>query len=277
MKKTYCSENSASELFTLFDSTKYRKQDAYRNHTHTQIELGFVVKGAGEYVLEGNRFDVRSGDLFLVRPNEQHCVPTVTSDELVSFNIHFSPLYVWRVLSDFIKAERLNSLVRSDITISARIRDNAEITALLQEMRVAFSEDDRFALRRLVPSLLVEVAKLLPESEGAAGSTLHLGDVRAAVRYIEEKLSEHITLEDIARAGSMSKSHLNEWFRMVTGMTPYEYLLVSRVERAVELLRTTDMTVLAVSEVCGFSNLANFNKAFKKRTGLTPQGYRKSH
>ena len=47
MKKIYCSENSASELFTLFDSTKYRKQDAYRNHTHTQIELGFVVEGAG--------------------------------------------------------------------------------------------------------------------------------------------------------------------------------------------------------------------------------------
>ena len=75
----------------------------------------------------------------------------------------------------------------------------------------------------------------------------------------------------------MSKSHMNEYFRAVSGMTPYEYLLVSRVERAVELLRATDMTVLAVSETCGFTNLANFNKAFKKRTGLTPQGYRKLH
>ena len=277
MKRTYYSENSASELFTLFDSTKYRKQDAYRNHTHTQIELGFVVLGAGDYVLEGKHFDIRAGDLFLIRPNEQHCVPTITSDELVSFNIHFSPLYVWRVLSDYIEAARLNSLVRSDIVISARVRGNAEITALLSEIRDAFVEDDRFALRRLVPMLLVEIAKGLPQSEGVIGSTLHLGDVRAAVHYIEKNLSERITLEDIARAGNMSKSHLNEWFRTVTGMTPYEFLLVSRVERAVELLRSTDMTVLSVSEVCGFSNLANFNKAFKKRTGLTPQGYRKSH
>ena len=92
MKKTYYSENSASELFTLFDSIKLRKRDVYRNHTHTQIELGFVVAGEGEYVLEGRRFDIRSGDLFLVRPNEQHCVPTITTDELVSFNIHLSPL-----------------------------------------------------------------------------------------------------------------------------------------------------------------------------------------
>lgn len=277
MKKTYYSENSASELFTLFDSTKYRKRDAYRNHTHTQIELGFVVAGEGEYVLEGTRFDIRAGDLFLVRPNEQHCVPTITSDELSSFNIHFSPLYVWRVLSDYIEAGRLNCFVRSDIAISARVRGNARVTALLEEIRGAFIRDDRFALRRLVPALLVEIAEGLPLCEGALGSTLHLGDVRSAVHYIEENLSEHITLEDIARAGNMSKSHLNEWFRTVTGMTPYEYLLVTRVERSVELLRSTDMTVLAVSENCGFSNLANFNKAFKKRTGLTPQAYRKSH
>ena len=277
MKKIYYSENSASELFTLFDSTKYRKRDAYRNHTHTQIELGFVVAGEGEYVLEGTRFDIRAGDLFLVRPNEQHCVPTITSDELSSFNIHFSPLYVWRVLSDYIEAGRLNCFVRSDIAISARVRGNARVTALLEEIRGAFIRDDRFALRRLVPALLVEIAEGLPPCEVALGSTLHLGDVRSAVHYIEENLSEHITLEDIARAGNMSKSHLNEWFRTVTGMTPYEYLLVTRVERSVELLRSTDMTVLAVSENCGFSNLANFNKAFKKRTGLTPQAYRKSH
>jgi AraC-like DNA-binding protein len=113
--------------------------------------------------------------------------------------------------------------------------------------------------------------------DGISGSPLHLGDIRAAIRFIEENLASYITLEDIARAGNMSKSHLNEWFRAVTGMTPYEYLLVSRVERAVELLRSTDMTVLDISETCGFSNLANFNKAFKKRTGLTPQAYRKIH
>lgn len=277
MKKTYYSENSGNELFTLFGSTKYRKRDVYRHHTHTQIELGYIVEGTGEYVLEGKRFDIRAGDLFLVRPNEQHFVPTITSDTLVSFNIHLSPLYIWRGLSDYIEAGRLNCLVRSDIAVSARVRGNPEVIALVESVRAAFAEDDRFALRRLVPTLLFELAKTFPATEGAVGSALHLGDIRAAIRFIEENLPEHMTLDDIARAGNMSKSHLNEWFRTVTGMTPYEYLLVSRVERAVELLRATDMTVLAVSEACGFSNLANFNKTFKKRTGLTPQTYRKSH
>ena len=277
MRKTYYSENSGNELFTLFDSIKYRKQDIYRNHTHTQIELGFIVEGEGEYVLEGKHFDIRSGDLFLVRPNEQHCVPTITSDALVSFNIHLSSLYIWRVLSDYIEAGRLNCLVRSDIALSARVRGDQTVCSLVAAVRTAFAEDDRFSLRLLIPRLLCEVVKGFSPSDSISGSVLHLGDIRAAIRFIEENLSEHITLEDIAHAGNMSKSHLNEWFRTVTGMTPYEYLLVSRVERAVELLRATDMTVLSVSEACGFSNLANFNKAFKKRTGLTPQTYRKSH
>lgn len=276
MRKTYYSENSGNELFTLFDSIKYRKQDLYRNHTHTQIELGFIVEGEGEYVLEGNRFDIRAGDLFLVRPNEQHCVPTITTDSLISFNLHLSPLYVWRVLSDYMESGRLNCLVRSDIAITARVRIS-EVSALMDELRTAFSADDRFALRLLVPRLICRIAEDFPTTPNATGSALHLGDIRSAIRFIEENLSDRITLEDIARAGNMSKSHLNEWFRTVTGMTPYEYLLVTRIERSVELLRATDMTVLSISEACGFSNLANFNKAFKKRTGLTPQAYRKSH
>ena len=276
MRKTYYSENSGNELFTLFDSIKYRKQDLYRNHTHTQIELGFIVEGEGEYVLEGNRFDIRAGDLFLVRPNEQHCVPTITTDSLVSLNVHLSPLYVWRVLSDYMESGRLNCLVRSDIAITARVRIG-EVSALMDELRAAFSADDRFALRLLVPRLICRIAEDFPAAPNATGSALHLGDIRSAIRFIEENLSDRITLEDIARAGNMSKSHLNEWFRTVTGMTPYEYLLVTRIEHSVELLRATDMTVLSISEACGFSNLANFNKAFKKRTGLTPQAYRKSH
>ncbi len=277
MKKTYHSENSGNELFTLFDSTKYCKQDVYRNHTHTQIELGYIVEGEGQYVLDGKQWDIRAGDLFLVRPNQQHCVPTITTPRLVSFNIHLSPLYVWRVLADYIEPGRLNCLVRSDIAICERVRGDQVAADLLKAVRAAFEADDRFSLRLLVPRLLCELARDFPNTVGAVGSAQHLGDIRSAVRFIEENLSEHMTLEDIARAGNMSKSHLNEWFRTVTGMTPYEYLLVSRVERAVELLRGTDMTVLAVSESCGFSNLANFNKAFKKRTGLTPQTYRKSH
>jgi len=276
MIKTYYSENAKQELFTLFDSIKYRKRDAYRSHTHTQIELGFIVDGAGEYVLEGQRLDIRAGDVFLVRPNEQHCVPTITSDTLVSFNIHVSPLYVWRVLSDYIDAGRLNCLVRSDISVPIRIRGNGEVLSLVGALRDAFAADDRFALRRSVVRLFEVITANYPAAE-VMGPRERLSDVRNAMHFIESRLSEPMTLEDIARAGNMSKSHLNEQFRAVTGMTPYEYLLVSRVEHAVELLRATDMTVLAVSEACGFSNLANFNKAFKKRTGLTPQTYRRLH
>ena len=276
MTRTYYSENARQELFTLFDSVKYRKRDAYRSHTHTQIELGFIVAGEGEYVLAGQRLDVRTGDLFLVRPNEQHCVPTITTDALTSFNIHVPPLYVWRVLTDYIDAGRLNCLVRSDISVPVRIRGNGEVLALVDALRGAFAADDRFVLRRLVVRLFEAVTADYPAVD-SSGPRERLSDVRCAMNYIESHLSEPVTLEDIARAGNMSKSHMNEYFRAVTGMTPYEYLLVSRVERAVELLRATDMTVLAVSEACGFTNLANFNKAFKKRTGLTPQGYRKLH
>ena len=74
----------------------------------------------------------------------------------------------------------------------------------------------------------------------------------------------------------MSRSHLSAHFKLVTGIAPYEYLIIQRVERAVTLLRETSLSVAQTAQSCGFSNLANFNKAFKKITGMTPREYRQS-
>ena len=275
MERTYYSEISGNQLFTLFNSVKYRKKNSYRNHRHTQIELGYIVRGSGEYIIEQSSFDILPGDLFLVRPNEQHCVPTITDDELVSLNIHMSPLYLWRVLSDYVEAGKLNCLVSSEVPILARVRGNKAVSEAVAKLRESFEKDDRFAVRRLVPELLERICESFQSVHHGDNRQMRLDDVRNAIRFIEDNLSASITLDDIARAGNMSRSNINGWFHRVSGMTPYEYLLVRRIEYAVELLRSSNVTVLAISEACGFSNLSNFNKAFKKRTGLTPQEYRK--
>lgn len=275
MEKNYYSENSNNQLFTIFDSVKYRKTNSYRNHRHTQIELGYIVHGKGEYIIEQNSFDILQGDLFLVRPNEQHCVPTIVDDELVSFNIHISPLYLWRVLSDYVEVGKLNCLVCSDIDIPTRIRGNKSVLEIIDKLRFSFQNDDRFAVRRLIIELFVQLCKDFPSTLSNDKHEMRTEDVRSSVYFIEKNISLPITLDDIAKAGNMSRSHINEWFHRVVGMTPYEYLLVRRIEYAVELLRSSNITVLAISEACGFSNLSNFNKAFKKRTGITPQEYRR--
>ena len=60
-------------------------------------------------------------------------------------------------------------------------------------------------------------------------------------------------------------------------MAPYNFLITIRIEKAVELLRETDMSVMDISLACGFTSLTSFNKAFKSLVGLSPTKYRSIH
>lgn len=279
MKKEYRSEMTQQLLFTLFTSSKPQKRDAFRVHQHTELELGWILNGSGRYILEAVEYHAQPGDLFLVRGNEQHCVPTIFSPTLDSFNIHLSASYLWNVCADYADPARLRRLIGSDESAPHLFRSDAAMNALLARLLDAFrsdAPDARFAVRRIMAELIAELCgRLTPSDAVSPDAVAHLSDVQRAVTFIDAHLTEPITLERIANEARMSRSHFSAAFKAVTGIAPYEYVLIRRVERAVQLLRETDQTVLAVAAECGFRSLASFNKLFKKITGVVPSAVRK--
>jgi len=98
--------------------------------------------------------------------------------------------------------------------------------------------------------------------------------IRRARAYLRERLSEPITLEDIAAEVHLSVFHFVRVFRDAVGETPHRYLTRMRIEQAQRLLTGTDLTVSAVAERCGFSNPGTFSATFLKSTGVRPSAYR---
>lgn len=279
MKTEIYSEGTHQLLFTLFDSTKTRKTNVFRVHKHSEAELGFISGGSGDYILEDKSYRAEGGDLFLVRPNEQHCVPTIYSPELTSFNIYLSSYFLWNVCGEYVPPGRLRTLI-GGLPIEHRFKGRKE---LFDEIAgLSGSEESAYAarhrIRHLVLELTVGIAYELPEDDDSLlmCAVMHQNDIQKAIDYINANLTDPITLDDIAKNTGMSRSHFSTVFRRVTGVSPYEYLLLQRIERAVGLLRTTDQTIIEVSQSCGFRNLANFNKAFKSTTHMTPSAYRAS-
>ena len=123
--------------------------------------------------------------------------------------------------------------------------------------------------------MAVEIEKSTENSlNGSFTEFRHIDDIQSAISFINSHLTEKITLKDIAKSSRMSVSHLSSVFKSYTGVTPYEYLLLQRVDKAAVMLRRTDISVLELSEECGFGSLANFNKIFKNITSMTPGQYR---
>jgi transcriptional regulator GlxA family with amidase domain len=99
--------------------------------------------------------------------------------------------------------------------------------------------------------------------------------VRRALVYIHTQYAEPISRDDIARHISISGNYLTDCFRQVMGVTPMTYLTRYRIQRARELLDTTDQTITRIALATGFSEVSHFTRTFKREMGASPHAYRR--
>jgi AraC family transcriptional regulator len=92
--------------------------------------------------------------------------------------------------------------------------------------------------------------------------------------YINEYLGQDIKLTDLAALVDMSQFHFSHRFKQAIGVSPYQYLLQQRVERAKKLLKQTERSIMDIALECGFSSYSHLSKQFRQLTGITPKAYR---
>lgn len=92
--------------------------------------------------------------------------------------------------------------------------------------------------------------------------------------YIDAYLSSEMTLADLAALVGMSQFHFGRLFKQSLGLSPYQYLLQQRVERAKQLLKQTDKSIVEIALECGFNSHSHFGRKFRQLTGSTPRAYR---
>jgi len=102
----------------------------------------------------------------------------------------------------------------------------------------------------------------------------HAAHARKVAQFIDEHLHEGVTLQQIARVSGWRRSYLAAVFRRVMGISPHEYIVRARIQRAAELLHAGEK-VEAVMLLVGYRNKTNFYREFKRLVGLTPGQYRR--
>ena len=98
--------------------------------------------------------------------------------------------------------------------------------------------------------------------------------IAAALRYVEEHADEPVALDELAAMAAMSKYHFLRIFRVVTGMTPYQFLLNCRMRQAATRLGTSLDPIAHIAYASGFGDLSTFNRRFRETFGLSPKAFR---
>lgn len=156
------------------------------------------------------------------------------------------------------------------------IRNPQQINAIVQVMRRVVAAGDA-----CMESSMVSIARLLlwevilnwtsgsraaPKKQGQ----LDPGRIRAIDAFVEANLDEPLTLAQLAKVAGISRYHFLRSFKETTGLSPLQYVITKRVERAHHMLLTSSETIAEIAYDTGFSSQSHLNRVFKKHFGTTP-------
>jgi len=94
------------------------------------------------------------------------------------------------------------------------------------------------------------------------------------LEFIEESLSQPLTLADLAAQAALSEYHFARMFRQSMGLAPHQYVMQRRMEKAKALVQHTAMPLTEIALACGFNSASHFSNRFRSVTGMTPSQLR---
>ena len=151
-----------------------------------------------------------------------------------------------------------------------------QLVAVLADAETARDDGDAEAFDELRMRLAGAVATLLaPLARQRAPSAQDERRITAALRHIETHAEDKLGIAALARLAAMSPYHFLRTFRQVTGVTPHQFILRTRLHRAALRLRAGDEPIAAIAFDCGFNDLSTFNHRFRRVVGVAPGDYRK--
>lgn len=253
--------SSAKELF-LYPQTgslavctgEYcRSRSSYMNYNLAYIRKGqlLLTVPSGDYIL-------RPGEAYMIETARPHIYCSYKGQEVEMLWLHFNGRLMPEYYSYITRGDQNNVFTVSEgfeFRFYALIENLASAT-VWDEMKVS-----------------AHIMELLSDLQGGAPQTDT--QVEKAIRYIEKHFSETITLEDLSRVAHLSVSHFCACFKRVVGMSPYQYIIDTRLNAARHLLFSSGLTVEEVACEAGFGSVSSFIKTYSRKYGVTPGRNRK--
>jgi AraC family transcriptional regulator len=188
-----------------------------------------------------------------------------------------SPMGSLRVVEAQDSSSYLNRSLRSVASASIRVGD-------LVRQAMAFFETDRKAAWRCLSdaSTLLgadgrDLGVNVPRVDKFRPGGLAAWQTRRTLAYIEANLASKMDIDDLANGVALSRSHFSRSFKHSVGLTPMEYVVVRRVERAKAMISSTSEPLAEVALACGFADQAHLNRRFRDIVGISPGRWRRSN
>lgn len=272
---------TSSDCFTIFTRTK--SEFDFPLHSHEELELNFIMNAKGARRVIGDHIaEIDDLELVLVGSNLPHVWQThkCKSKEIREVTIQFH-----KDLFDekFLRRNQM-SFIRNMLERSAKgILFSRQTIQLIMPRLTLLSQKQGFDSVLELLSILhdLSVSRNMHTLSDASFSNAELSynsrRIDTAFEYMNQNFNKHITLAEVSKLVNMTDVSFSRFFKTRTGITFIDSLLELRLGHASRLLIDTTQSISEVAYNCGFNNISNFNRLFKKKKGCTPKEFRESY
>jgi AraC-like DNA-binding protein len=255
-------------------------------HFHEEYELVWIRRSEGTKFIGDHISYFREGDLFLIgsniphlfRNNEDYYDPG-TVLQASSIFIHFTEESLGTGFFDLPELKSVRELLdRSAYALQINGSTRDLITGKLMNMQ------DEVSPRRLIS--LIEILVLLSESRETQALLANpftqkhttterdTSRIQKVLEYVMKNFQHDLYMPDVAALLNMSEASFSRYFKQNTQKTFSCYLTEVRISNACRLLMQGEENISQIAYLCGFENISNFYRHFKKITGMVPKEYR---
>lgn len=230
--------------------------------------FNYVLEGRGEIVINDKAFPFAKGDVFIIP--EKTLFYQVNSKE--------DP---YKYLYLAIKGDVASVHERATLTAQNPVLHGAgeRVREIMFQIFHELGNSSFISIAR-ANALYIDILLYLYE-KNPKNSVTHNSPARLyakqALLYIEQNYYNKITVAQISKSLHVNRSYLSFVFKKEFGITIKEYITKERVDKARFLIQNTQSTINNIMYATGFTDYANFYKAFKQHTGISPREYRKTH
>ena len=267
--------------------TKNNRQDCFCLLKAPDARLFLIRNGSGFLRCGGLRFPLETGTVILLGPGEGYVweVEDVTYYS-VNFDFTRSHAHITRTFHPFHSENFSDTLILAPLqfdpgtfpTLPIVIQGFVELEPLLRQIVTEYQMGGIHSDAITSGLLKAAVARILRRSqeEKAAHSGKAAGIVGRVIEYIAANYSGELSNATLGEVFHFSPVYLNRIFKRYTGTTLHDFVVRYRIQVAMELLRSQNITVSEAGHLCGFSGVYHFSKAFHRSAGKTPTEFRQS-
>lgn len=279
----------------FYQTFSYGAGTLVKHHWHDEVEILYFSGGKFRLEINMEQFLVRSESLYFINPGELHGIFTEDAGNSGEDAIVFSLDILSADPYDAAQIELIQPIQNGTMLFPRCILPGhpcfAAIRGAFLETIHSFGHPlneervpengavtDDLTNQLFIKSSLLRILAILSSHRLFTAAERNLDkrveSLKIILTYIKENYKEKIYVHDLADQIHMNEQYFCRFFKKSIGRSPMDYINEYRIRQAMRLLKETDLPVMEVCLECGYNNLGNFLRTFKKYTGSTPLKYR---